>query len=69
MLQEIAPAPYKKATPGDASFVISRCDADNSGSISFDELRPAITTWMELAKEIPPEPEKTQGSSGMCALL
>ena len=69
MLQEIAPPPYKKATAGDASFVVSRCDADGSGAISFDELRPAITTWMELAKEVPPEPEKTQGSSGICALL
>jgi len=69
MLKEIAPLPYKTATAGDASFVLSKCDDDKSGTITFDELRPAITTWMELAKEVPPEPEKTQGSSGICALL
>lgn len=69
MLKEIAPPPYKTATAGDASFVLSKCDDDKSGTITFDELRPAITTWMELAKEVPPEPEKTQGSSGICALL
>ena len=69
MLQEIAPPPHKKAVEGDAKFVMGRCDSDMSGSISVDELRPAITTWMELAKELPPQPEEKAAASGFCVIL
>jgi len=37
----------------DVEFVIERCDADHSGTISINELEPAVLTWYESAKGSP----------------
>ena len=53
-------------TQADVDFVLAQCDSDGSGSISFDELGPALATWKEACKgdEIRP-PSK----SSACVLL
>ena len=37
----------------DVDFVLSRFDSDKSGSISLEELGPALATWKVAAKDIP----------------
>ena len=66
LLQEAAPPPHKHADESDAEFILERCDANHSGTITWLELKPAIATWIDVAAET--EPEKGGGSS-MCVLL
>lgn len=68
LLQEIAPPPHKHADASDAEFILERCDVNNSGTITWTELQPAIATWMEVAAETEPEKDEGGGSS-MCVLL
>ena len=59
---------HKHVDEADVDFVLERCDDDKSGSVSFDELGPAIATWKECAKDTPPEPEAAAKSSA-CVVL
>ena len=57
------------ATMGDVEYVLSICDTNQNGAIDPEELAPAIATWLDLAKEIPPEEESSKNSSSLCILL
>lgn len=54
-----------KPSDGDLDFVLKKCDKDESGTVSIDELGPAVATWKEIAKNLPEKPEK----SAACVLL
>lgn len=51
----------------DVEFILARCDKDGSGSVSFEELGPALATWKEASKDIEHKEGKPQSSA--CALL
>ena len=57
------------ATMGDVEYVLSICDKNQNDSIDPEELAPAIATWLELAKEVPPEQETSASSSSLCIVL
>ena len=68
LLQEIAPPPHKHADEADVDFVLERCDVSNSGTITQAELPAAVATWMEVSKDVTPEPAGGEKSSA-CVLL
>ena len=68
LLMDVAPAPHKHASEADADYILTKCDVNNSGSITWMELSPAIATWMEISKDVAPETEDS-GKSSACVLL
>ena len=71
LLQKAAPPKYV-VQDDDCTYIIGKCDVDQDGRISLDELGPAVAAWMANCKAIaargPPPSEKGGGSSA-CVLL
>ena len=65
LLREVAPPPHKYADEADAEFILEKCNTNDNDTIEWEELKPAIATWMELAKEVP----KPEQKSSACVLL
>lgn len=45
-----ANSPEYAPTDHDVEFVLSKCDHDGSGTLTFDELAPAISVWMDCVE-------------------
>ena len=61
LLQKAAPPKYV-VNDDDCTYIIGKCDVDQDGRISLDELGPAVAAWMANCKAIaargPPPSEK-----------
>ena len=55
------------ATEADVEFIFAQCDKNQNGGIDPDELAPAIASWLDIAKDLPPDDGK--GGSSMCTVL